>query len=73
MDNLRPAIDTAGGVNAVAARMDVSPQRLNNWLSRGVPDDQCAALEAATFGGITRQRLRPDNWQRIWPELAQAA
>jgi DNA-binding transcriptional regulator YdaS (Cro superfamily) len=71
MDTLKKAIEDAGGPNAVAARMGVTPQRLNNWVSRGVPDDQCAALESAVDGRVTRQMLRPDTWQRIWPELAE--
>lgn len=26
--------------------------------------------ETATKGEVTRQDLRPDDWQQIWPELA---
>ena len=32
-----------------------------------------AALEIATAQGVTRKELRPDDWQAIWPELAEAA
>jgi len=28
------------------------------------------ALEHATGGAVTRQELRPADWQQIWPELA---
>lgn len=32
-----------------------------------------ASLERETQGLITRQSLRPDDWQAIWPELASVA
>ena len=32
----------------------------------------CAALERESAGAVTRRDLRPDDWQVIWPELAQA-
>ncbi len=32
----------------------------------------CVAIELATEGKVTRQDLRPDDWQAIWPELAEA-
>ena len=33
----------------------------------------CWAIERATNGLVTRKELRPDDWQRIWPELADPA
>ena len=42
------------------------------WTNRGtVPIEHCAAIEQATNGAVTRRDLRPDDWQRIWPELAE--
>ena len=35
-----------------------------------VPVDHGAAIEQFTGGEITRQQLFPNDWQRIWPELA---
>ncbi|MFJ2548557.1 transcriptional regulator [Pseudomonas sp. NPDC087612] len=32
-----------------------------------------ANLERETQGLITRQSLRPDDWQAIWPELSSVA
>ncbi|CAI8828676.1 hypothetical protein EI533_07095 [Pseudomonas donghuensis] len=32
-----------------------------------------ASLERETQGLITRQSLRPDDWQAIWPELSSVA
>lgn len=31
----------------------------------------CVAIERATGGAVTRRDLRPDDWQDIWPELAE--
>ncbi|MNG34582.1 hypothetical protein D3C84_1210990 [compost metagenome] len=31
-----------------------------------------AGIERETGGAVTRQELRPDDWSRIWPELAAA-
>lgn len=60
------------GLTATAAMLSVSVQRLANWVERGVPVDKCAAIELATNGRVTRKELRPNDWQAIWPELAQA-
>jgi DNA-binding transcriptional regulator YdaS (Cro superfamily) len=30
---------------------------------------RCVDIERATDGAVTRRELRPDDWQRIWPEL----
>jgi len=30
---------------------------------------RCVSIEQATNGAVTRQELRPDDWQDIWPEL----
>lgn len=33
----------------------------------------CVAIERATEGAVSRRDLRPDDWERIWPELAEKA
>lgn len=75
MSALQVAIDKAGGQAALAARIGVKQQLVWNWLNRGnaVPPEHCAAIEQATEGTVTRRDLRPEDWARIWPELAQAA
>ena len=35
-----------------------------------VPVVHGAAIEAFTGGAVTRQQLFPNDWRRIWPELA---
>ena len=68
------AIDTAARVVGsrvfLAEKLDVSVAAVGNWKQRGVPIEHCAAIEAATNSIVTRRDLRPDDWQKIWPELA---
>lgn len=64
---LQTAIKDAGGPVAVAGRMQCSAQRLLNWVKRGVPFDQCVALETALGGRVTRKQMRPDDWHKVWP------
>jgi DNA-binding transcriptional regulator YdaS (Cro superfamily) len=35
-----------------------------------VPMEHGAAIELFTDGAIKRQDLFPDDWRRVWPELA---
>lgn len=70
METLKQAVEGRGGLSVAAGLLAVSPQRLSNWLDRGVPTEHCARVEAAL--GIPRQALRPEDWQLIWPELAEA-
>lgn len=48
---------------------------LSQWASgaRPIPLERCTPIELATDGKVTRKDLRPDDWQAIWPELAEAA
>ena len=70
MKTLQQAVESRG-LKVSADLLGVSPQRLSNWMDRGVPVEHCAAVE--TELGVTRQDLRPDDWHLIWPELAKPA
>ena len=53
------AIQAAGGLTALAHRLDTTPQRIANWRARGrVPSDMVLAVESAT--GVSRHEIRPD-------------
>ena len=39
---------------------------------RPVPIAHMALIERITEGAVTRPMLRPDDWQDIWPELAES-
>lgn len=70
MKALKQAVEAHGGVTAAAVLLEISPQRLSNWIERGVPTEHCARVEAAL--GVARQQMRPKDWRSIWPELAEA-
>lgn len=55
--------------------LTVPPSLISDWANgnRPVPIDRCVAIERATNGAVTRKDLRPDNWQSIWPELADGS
>lgn len=36
-----------------------------------IPVRHMAVIERVTDGAITRREMCPDDWQRIWPELAE--
>lgn len=64
------AAEVCGSVTALAEKLGYSVQVVSNWRTRGVPIPMCPALESVTKGAVMRWDLRPDDWHRIWPELA---
>ncbi len=68
-------IKTAGHGAQMRLARDVGAfaSDVSSWLSgrRKPPVSKCLAIELATQGAVTRRDLRPDDWQLIWPELAQ--
>ena len=68
MQVLKDAIDRNGGLTRSAELLEITPQRLLNWLSRAaVPVESCATVERVL--GVSRKELRPEDWRSIWPEL----
>lgn len=57
----------------LAQLLDTSPSYVSQMLHghRRVGIDMALRLERATDGAVTRRELRPDDWHRIWPELAE--
>lgn len=62
-----------GGQTLLAKALGIPPQLMYQWVRevRPVPIERCVDIERATNGAVTRRDLRPDDWQRIWPELAE--
>ncbi len=52
----------------------MKPSVVSSWLSgrRPVPVAHAAAIEILTGGAVTRKELFPQDWRRIWPELAES-
>ena len=67
------AAEIVGGQTALAKACGVTVQAVSQWVRgiRPVPVERCADIERVTGGTVTRRDLRPDDWRRIWPELAQ--
>ena len=72
MNALELAISHLGGVSQLAAAIGVGQSAISNLVARcGAPSPaNCVSIERATKGAVTRQMLRPDDWEAIWPELA---
>ena len=56
----------------LARHLAVPPSFITKMASgeRPVPIEHGAGIEAFTCGAVTRQALFPNDWHRIWPELA---
>lgn len=63
-----------GRAVALSRVIGVPSSFVSNWVTgkKGIPLERCTAIERATGGAVTRQDLRPDDWQDHWPELATA-
>ena len=77
--NLQSYFATAAGLSVAELRRAIgakSDAQIRQWQHRygdREPDPaNCVAIERATKGMVTRIDLRPDDWYRIWPELAAA-
>lgn len=60
------------GRQAWAAKMLGLSATFINQIARGdrpLPVEYHAQFEKLTDGLITRKQLRPNDWQKIWPEL----
>ena len=69
---MQKAIDKAGGLTKLAALIDSSKLtkgHINGWRIRQRPPIAYAGdVERVT--GVSRKEFFPDDWHRIWPELA---
>jgi len=71
MQSLSKAIEIIGSQRELAQVCGVVQTAVAAWLKRqSVPPEYCALIEKATGGIVTRRELRPNDWQKIWPELA---
>lgn len=59
MNPLKQSIAAAGGMKALAEKLGVRYQAIQQWLARGRPPaERCLAIEK--FTGVSRYDLRPD-------------
>lgn len=59
---------------ALAKAIDVPPSFVSKMLSgeKSIPAEHCKAIEKLTGGLVTCQEMRPNDWQKYWPESAPA-
>jgi len=71
-NNIKKAVKICGGLSAMSKILGLASPTVHQWITgrRPVPIERCVAIEVATGGAVTRQDLRPDDWWKIWPELA---
>ena len=71
--NLKSWIELERGRGtALAKALDVPPSFITKMVSgeKSIPVHHMAAIESFTGGSVTRRDMRPDDFGRIWPELA---
>lgn len=69
-------ISALGGTAAVAELSGVKAPSVSGWKEAGrIPDDKLIRLApiAEVRGVATRKQLFPNDYQAIWPELAEIA
>lgn len=74
-NSLRIWVDGGRGRQAaLAEKLGMKPSVVSSWLSgrRPVPVAHAAAIEILTAGAVTRREMFPNDWRRIWPELADS-
>lgn len=71
-EQIELGIRIAGSASELARRLGVTTQAVCFWRDgkRKIPEALGARIERATDGKVTRQRLWPNDWREIWPELA---
>ncbi len=58
----------------IGIKNDAQIRQWQHGYSGRIPSpENSLAIERATAGQVTRQELRPDDFWRIWPDLAHLA
>ena len=62
-----------GAATELAEKLLISTSFLSQMASgaSSISPERCVSIEQATNGAVTRKDLRPDDWERIWPELSE--
>lgn len=65
-----------GGVTGFSGRVAIAPVYLLQLAARQngreASPELCVRIEQATDGVVSRSKLRPNDWHRLWPELITA-
>lgn len=57
----------------LAKKLGVHASMVSQWKNgtRPIPLERVTDIEKATNGVVSRKDLRPNDWHRYWPELAE--
>ena len=57
----------------LASKLGVHASMVSQWKNgtRPISLERVTDIEKATGGLVSRKDLRPDDWSRYWPELAE--
>jgi DNA-binding transcriptional regulator YdaS (Cro superfamily) len=61
-----------GRATALAKAIDVPQSFVSKMVSgeKAIPAEHCKAIARISEGQVTCQEMRPDDWHKYWPELA---
>ncbi len=74
VDRVAAALDVP--LAGLARKLNVTRSAVGDWKARNanIPSEHCKAIVIMleeTSDPLTCMDLRPDDWQKWWPELAQ--
>ena len=60
-----------GRAMALSRFIDVPPSFVSKMVSgeKAIPAEHCKTIEVFSGGVVTCQEMRPNDWQKYWPEL----
>ncbi|MBA3755575.1 MAG: helix-turn-helix domain-containing protein [Nitrosomonas sp.] len=72
--NLKEYLTNIESASSLSGRLKVPNVSVSNWANgkRPIPIRWMPIIEKETNGKVSRKDLCPDNWQTLWPELAQS-
>ena len=61
-----------GRATALSKVIDVPQSFVSKMVNgeKAIPAEHCKAIEAFSGGVVTCQEMRPNDWQKYWPERA---
>lgn len=58
---------------AVAKTLGITQPVVSDWVTgkKSIPAERCKAIERMSGGLVTCKEMRPFDWHKYWPELAE--
>lgn len=70
---VKTAVEIVGSQKKLGELCGFTQQAVYKWLhgKSRVPAEGCVLIEKGTNGVVSRKDLRPDDWEKIWPEFTE--